>query len=108
MEEKEWQENQRALYEERYALSSQRLRSLAEDTGLKEEVSEYFRTVASFLVQTEEVFQMLESGEWEKKTLQEMQEVNESLYRDLLGEHYAKAGQIRLLQKKSWENTVLF
>ena len=50
MEEKEWQENQRALYEERYELSSQRLQSLAKDTGLKEEVSGYFRTVASFLV----------------------------------------------------------
>ena len=91
MEEKEWQENQRALYEERYELSSQRLQSLAKDTGLKEEVSGYFRTVASFLVQAEEVFQMLESGEWEKKSLSEMQKINEALYRDLLGEHYAKS-----------------
>ena len=79
MEERKLQEEQGTIRDERFEIASHRLAEIAENTGLKEEVSGYFRSAASFLCETIRILSLVESGEWDNLSLEEMREINLSL-----------------------------
>lgn len=85
---KEWQIERNESCKERYELSGERIRSILLENGSSEKYGTYFHKVASFFVQIEEVYNSLLNGQWEQKTLEEMQMINSELYCDVLPGNY--------------------
>lgn len=83
---KEWkvEENEQAM--ERYMLTLERIRQIAEEETTKEPYRAYFRNVAAFLLKIEDVRVRIASGT--EMSAEELKEENESLYSDVLPAHY--------------------
>lgn len=84
---KEWkiEENEQAM--ERYVLTLERIRQIAEEETTKEPYRAYFRSTAAFLLKIEEVRTRIASGK--EMSAEELKEENEALYHDILPAQYA-------------------
>ena len=78
-------------YEERHALAVGRLRGIVSEETVPKQYLPYFQDVAIFLLELENVRRKVESGKWERYSLEEMKSLNEILYSDVLEEHYGSS-----------------
>lgn len=76
------------LLKERDALSIERIASMQEEHTAAEPFQDYFRKTASFVMQMHALYQKCENKELENYSLKQWQELNHSLYEDILPEHY--------------------
>lgn len=77
------------MLQERYELAMDRIREIAGDNLLKPEYQAFFNKTALFLIQIEEAYRFVKSGELYRAKLTQLQEHNRALYEDILQEHYA-------------------
>ncbi len=80
-------------YQERYELSMERVHNILEETTqencqISEKYRDYFHQVSHFLTILDEVFQQLQKGSFYEFSLEKLQEINHSLYEDILAEAY--------------------
>ena len=85
---KDWQKERNNDCLERSQLSSERIRVILQEKMVAEKFQDYFRNVSFFLIQTEEVYACMQDGAWDQKTAEEMRQINEALYEDILEEGY--------------------
>ena len=76
------------LVKERMELALERIKEIENENLLSGKLQAYARTVAGFLLMVEEHRQWVLSGAMEQATLEELQERNYNLYRDILPENY--------------------
>ncbi len=76
---------------ERYSLAMERIHGICREQTVAAPFCGYFQAVAGFLIQMEDLKAKLENGETEKYTLEQWQELNIALYRDILPEHYEES-----------------
>ena len=76
------------LVKERMELALERIKEIEKENLLSEKLQAYARTVAGFLLMVEEHRQWVLSGAMEQAALEELQERNYNLYRDILPENY--------------------
>ncbi len=88
MEEKEWQAERNSEFGERHELTIDRIRRMAVEESVGVAFQPFFQSTAAFLLQLEDVRQLIESGEWEHLSLRQMQDINQTLYADILEENY--------------------
>lgn len=76
------------LIMERFTLCMDRIRDIAVEDTLKAPLCSYFREGALFLLKLEEVLKAQSYGEYEQKSLAELEMLNHELYADVLPENY--------------------
>ncbi len=79
------------VLKERYALSVERLGSMAEEHLSDEKFDKYFHFVKDFLLMVDENYRFAHDGSFDKATMEELKERNRKLYEDILPENYAKS-----------------
>ena len=87
----EIQKEKNEQYEERHVLAVGRLRGIVSEETVPERYLPYFQDVAIFLLELENVRRKVESGEWNRYSVEEMKSLNEILYSDVLEEHYGSS-----------------
>lgn len=85
---RDWKNEENEDVAERYELSISRIRKILEENTVEETYKDYFHQVAAFLLQIDQVRVSLKDGSWNGYSIQEMQTVNHSLYRDILPQNY--------------------
>ena len=78
-------------YEERHDLAVERLRGIVSEETVPGRYLLYFQDVAIFLLELENVRRKVESGQWDRYSLKEMQSLNEILYSDITEARYEKS-----------------
>ena len=73
---------------ERYQLTLERIRAIAYEDTVEEKYQEYFQCVAKFILEIDAIRERLENKPSMQCTLEELQEENRSIYRDVTGENY--------------------
>lgn len=73
------QKEKNEQYEERHALAVGRLRGIVSEETVPKQYLPYFQDVAIFLLELENVRRKVESGEWERYSLEEMKSLKEIL-----------------------------
>ena len=91
MDIREIQKEKNEQYEERHVLAVGRLRGIVSEETVPEQYLSYFQDVAIFLLELENVRRKVESGEWNRYSVEEMKSLNEILYSDVLEEHYGSS-----------------
>jgi leucyl aminopeptidase (aminopeptidase T) len=81
------QENE-AYLKERYSLAMERIHGICTEETVPAPFCIYFRKMAQFLVQMEELKRVIDSGETKDYTLEQWETLNHELYADILPEHY--------------------
>lgn len=76
---------------ERYALAMERIRQICAEETVPAPFCLYFRRTAEFLIQMEELKHIIDSGKIKSYTLEELEALNESLYRDILPGQYEES-----------------
>lgn len=76
---------------ERHELASARIRQMETEQTVAEPFRHYFMTTASFILQIEQMYQMQEEGKLAAMELSTLQEINYSIYKDILQENYEKS-----------------
>lgn len=90
---------------ERYDLASDRIQEIPGENRIPEPFRSYFTEMSRFAGQIEELARRQLRDELESLSLEELKELNDSLYRDILPEHYGEATATRSMRQKSWEKT---
>lgn len=83
-------------YLQRFSFANERIRSIFEETLEKDctvnrhgaAFGQYFHQVSSFLLQIKDFYDKRQQGLLADYSLEELQELNASLYRDVTGDHY--------------------
>ncbi len=88
MSREELQREKNREYEERHDLAVGRLRGIVAEDTVPEKYLVYFQDVTIFLLEMENVRRKIESGEWERYSVKEMQSINEILYSDVMEDRY--------------------
>ena len=91
MSAREIQDEKNKQYEERHVLAVGRLRGIVSEETVPEQYLSYFQDVAIFLLELENVRRKVESGEWDRYSVDEMRSINEILYSDILENRYEKS-----------------
>ena len=91
MSAREIQDEKNKQYEERHVLAVGRLRGIVSEETVPEQYLSYFQDVAIFLLELENVRRKVESGEWDRYSVDEMHSINEILYSDILENRYEKS-----------------
>lgn len=76
---------------ERYDLTIERIQGIAKEETAAPVYRTYFQTVAEFILEIDAVLKRILTKPVEECTLEELQKENESIYRDVLGQHYEKS-----------------
>lgn len=76
---------------ERYDLTIERIQGIAKEETAAPVYRTYFQTVAEFILEIDAVLKRIQTKPVEECTLEELQKENESIYRDVLGQHYEKS-----------------
>ncbi len=76
---------------ERYQLSIGRIREIQTEQTVCEPFRTYFAKVAKFIELLDETYQIVESGKLRRMDLGELQDMNRSLFADVLPENYEKS-----------------
>lgn len=85
---KQWQDERNEQYGERHGLAMARIRDIADEHTVEEGFVPYFQGTAAFLLKLDEVQKEVQSGSWDRLSIKDMQEINKSLYEDILGSRY--------------------
>ena len=85
-----WNEENTKIME-RYDLAMERILEIPSEERVAEPYRSYFNQMAAFTAQIEELARRQMREELEDLTLPELQELNRSLYADILPEHYEKS-----------------
>ncbi len=85
------QSNHEEYLEERYSLAMERIRGIGGEETVPAPFCVYFRKMAEFLIQMDALRRTLASGETKDYTLEQWQELNLALYRDILPENYGRS-----------------
>lgn len=85
--------NENQTYMERFQLAVERVKAIHDETNLEnsvlsEEIAEYFRKTAGFVLQVYEAYHLVSSGEINKMTTRALQYMNEFLYEDIKNGNY--------------------
>ena len=88
---KEMRRERNEQCEERHALAVDRLRGIVSEETVSEKYIPFFQDTAMFLLELENVRRKVSDGTWEHYSLEEMQSLNEILYRDILPANYGKS-----------------
>lgn len=73
---------------ERYDLTIERIQGIAKEETAAPVYRTYFQTVSEFILEIDAVLKRILTKPVEECTLEELQKENESIYRDVLGQHY--------------------
>lgn len=73
---------------ERYELAVGRIKEMTREETVAVEYRPYFVGVAGFILMLHELKEMMDSGEYRKQSLSELQEWNHRLYEDILPKNY--------------------
>lgn len=73
---------------ERYELTIERIKEIVNENTVGSIYRDYFQSIAKFILQIASVEERIQKKTIEECTLEELQEENVSLYRDILGNHY--------------------
>lgn len=76
------------IYQERYDLSMERIAQIAAEETVAAPFIDYFQKMASFIMEIKVLFEKLCSGELNAYSCEQWEELNHSLYEDILPEHY--------------------
>lgn len=76
---------------ERDNLAMERIASMKEENSVAEPFRDYFRKMASFVMQMQELYQKCADGGLETCSLEELEQLNNSLYQDILPENYHRS-----------------
>ncbi|MGN8800497.1 aminopeptidase [Candidatus Merdisoma sp. HCP28S3_D10] len=76
---------------ERYELTMERIRAMKQEQTVSAPFYAYFRSMADFILEMDAYRRDVEAGKQETMSLEELQEQNRRLYRDLIGEAYAES-----------------
>lgn len=85
---KEWQTEKNEQCRERHELAIDRIKRIAAEESVGAVFCPFFQGTAEFLLLLETMRGKVEKGKWETFTLEEMQELNQTLYADILGVRY--------------------
>lgn len=85
---KEWQSERNEKCRERHMLSVERMKQIATEDTVGERFQPYFQSVSAFLLELEAVRRKVAVGQWEKLSIEKMQNFNQALYADILGSQY--------------------
>ncbi|WP_394917742.1 aminopeptidase [uncultured Robinsoniella sp.] len=77
------------IYQERYDLCMERIAQIASEETVAAPFVDYFQKMASFIMQMKELFEKICSGEPDGYSCEQWEELNHSLYEDILPENYA-------------------
>lgn len=77
------------MIEERYDLAIGRIGRIGGEESVKLPFRNFFQKTASFLLMIDELKKEIESGEYEKRDLSELEAWNDRLYRDILPDNYS-------------------
>lgn len=75
--------------QERFPLVMGRLGQIGEEETVRQPYRAYFAQAAALLLRLAELEEEISSGEWGKKSLEELRQENKSLYQEVLPEYYA-------------------
>lgn len=84
-------QEEQELLRERYALSAERIVQMQQELDVPKPFDDYFFKMASFLIQTHEVARLAAGKELDRYSLEQWQQLNRSLYEDILPEHYQES-----------------
>lgn len=84
-------QEEQELLKERYALSAERIAQIEQKPEVPEPFCDYFARTASFLMQIFRLTEMVKDGTLSNYRLEQWQELNHSLYEDILPEHYGES-----------------
>jgi leucyl aminopeptidase (aminopeptidase T) len=73
---------------ERYVLSIERMKEIPQENLIKEPFKGYFVKIADFILKMDELTQKIKDGSLKKYSFFELQQLNQSLYEDILKEAY--------------------
>ncbi len=76
---------------ERYGLVIERIREIAEDGSVEGVYKAYFQKTAVFLTEIADVFEYVKSGRLYQAAFEELQQLNQRLYQDILPDNYEKS-----------------
>lgn len=88
---KECLEERNEQHRERHELTISRMQLIELENTIHPPYRDFFKGVASFLLHLEEVRNAIETGEWDQYSLEKMQNINQSLYEDILEPRYQKS-----------------
>lgn len=77
------------LAAERFELVMERIASIAEATDVPAQYDSYFKKTAKFLLAVADVLERKENGSLADRSMEECQQDNEAMYRDVMPENYA-------------------
>ena len=73
---------------ERYELAIERIRQIADEHTVAPSYQDYFQSVAGFILEIDSIRERLQKKPSTQCTLEELQQENRWIYRDVTGEHY--------------------
>lgn len=73
---------------ERYQLAIGRIEQIAKEPEICRPFCDYFCSVAQWLIRIEKVRVLLEQGQWQELTVEQMEEMNRKLYAEILPANY--------------------
>lgn len=76
---------------ERYELAIERIREIADEHTVTKRYLDYFQSVAKFILEIDAIRERLEQRTNAQCTLEELQQENQFLYRDVTGENYEES-----------------
>lgn len=77
--------------EDRYLLAVDRIKLILQEETVKEPYSDYFRKTASFLMLIDKVTSLIEEDKLKSLSLEDLKELNNKLYEDILEENYEES-----------------
>ena len=83
--------NEERQIRERYDLTIERIRSIVLEKTVAPAYQDYFQKVSRFLVDIDAILNRISSKKVEDCTLEELQNENENIYQDVLGDNYEKS-----------------
>lgn len=73
---------------ERYELAFERIREIKNDNQVRKPYVDYFNRVSDFLIFMYELYRMAEENTFVKMSLEQLKELNDRLYEDIVSENY--------------------
>ncbi len=79
------------IIRERYDISIERIREIQKEGAVKAPFADFFNKNAELLERIDGLYQMVQSGTYGTLSMEELEEINQSLYEELIKENYEKS-----------------
>lgn len=76
------------IIKERYLISAERIKEISNENIVRAPFNDYFKKGADFLVKVISLYEMVQSGAYAKKTLEELEDINNDLYGEIYKDCY--------------------